>query len=165
MADAMSVDQMAELILKEAKDATNPKKAEKIKLNVPSDVMKKMMASHGVDKNSLDNMADAVTQVGRAMHHAASIKLREEIVKNKSDKEFLSKSTVTTRGDLAQRIRMVVEVAGERKGMTIARPDAPSTEYTSYGSGKAVLNIATPLNEQREKDAKEIEEAYKKLSK
>lgn len=165
MADAMSVDQMADLILKEAKDATNPKRAEKIKLNVPSEIMKKMMASQGVDKNSLDNMADAFSNVGRAMHHAASIKLREEIIKNKSDKEFLSKSSVTTRGDVAHRIRMVVEVAGERKGMTVARPDRPSTEYTTYGSGKAVLNIETPLNEQREKDSEEIKKTYEKLGK
>lgn len=166
MAEELTVDQMSEMILKDAKTATNPKRPEKIKLNVPSETMKKMMVSQGVDKDSLNNLSDAFVNVSRAMHHATSKKLREEILNNKADKEFLSKCSASTRGEiLPKHIRLSVSVDGERRGMTVPREGHPSTEYVSYGSSKALIEINTPINEQREKDAEEIKKTYEEISK
>ena len=166
MSEKMTVDQLKEMFRSSAKETTNPKHPEKIKLTVPTEVVGKAMESLGVDRVSLLNMGEATLDVMRAMHHLCSDKIREDILKNKDNKEFLSKVSVTGRGEIIPRyMRATVEVNGERRGTTIPREGQPSKEYVNWGTSRACIEITSALNEQREKDAKAIEESYKSLNK
>lgn len=164
--EKMTIDQMAEKFLAESRDATNSKRPEKVKFNVPAETMRKAMISQGVDKESLDNFGDATANVTRAMHHACSMKLREDILKNRGNKELLGKISVTGRGEIVPRcMRLTVEVNGERRGTTVPREGQPSKEYVNYGTGRTMIEITSALNEQRNKDSEDIKKAFEDLNK
>lgn len=161
-----AVDEWSAIFLKEAKDTTNEKKPEKIRQSVPADIMKKALISQGVDKESINNLASALTVVSRSAHHASALRLRDAILEHRNDKEFIDKATVSTRGEiLPGYMRLNNTIEGRRSGMTVPREGSPSKPYTTYGNSRTVIDLTTPTNKQRESDADMIRETYEGLDK
>lgn len=158
----MTVDEMTQVILEQSKKAVSPRADNDHKLNIPTDVMQKLMESQGVTREVTDNFVDAVTNVTKSMHHASALYMRDQL-KN-TPKEKRDKTTVRTKGDVSPKcLRIETKLLACDRGMTVPRDGHPSQEYTTYGSSKVKLLMPTSLNEQRSVDAKIIEEVMKEL--
>ena len=158
----MSLDEMTQVILDESKKATAPRAENDHRLNVPTDVMQNLMKSQGVDRDSLNNLTDAITNVTRSMHHAGALYMRDQL-KNTA-KELREKTVVRVKGDIVPKhLRIDTKIQACDRGMTVPRDGHPSQEYTTYGGSKVKLLMPTSLNEQRSIDSKIIEETLKEL--
>ena len=161
-----TVDELTEMFMAAAKDTTNPKRPEKIRYTIPTSVISEAMASQGVPKEVQERVSEAVDTVSKTFRNVSGLKLRDEILKNRSDKEILSKISITGKGEIYPRsMRITDEVNGERRGMTIPSEGKPSKEFVNYGTGRTVIEITSSLNEQREKTAELIKKTYEEINK
>lgn len=153
------VDTLAKKILDAATHSTKKNSPFEHRLVVPTATMEDLMVGQGVSKESLRNFNDALGTTYRALHHATALKLRDELKNTKGDDR--DKISVDARGDIsAKSLRLRVNLRAKVSGTSVARPGHPATPYTNYGHSHCKITLDTQLNDQRERDAKLVREAF-----